>query len=790
MKKSSYFGIFFCLGMSFFATIQAQSLVHLLPEETILFCSLADAKNIEPQALKTIWGQFCQLPQMQETVQNWKAESLPLFNFLDGLAKKNVGISLSELLKLLQGEVSFALIQDTKPHWIGSCFYGTQKELLLNVFYRFLGKATIQNLGAFSVSVYQNGFIYAYFGADRLIVSDSSSELEKILNQLSNPCKAFSQSACYQKHYSGNEYCSVWVNVSQVIRFTNPEAISIELEALGINKIEALSLNYGYEGEYLQWRGKLSFNATPSGIFACTPDQELKETSIRHLRGQISSVAVVAFSAKNWFQSVQNIFKVLYSNESPLEENFNHELWQEFGFTIEELVSIFGNTLSAWDFNNNGTSWSLMAVELEAPEIFEKLFLPRMARFFSLQIRTKEYRGVTIYQVSPILDPYLRNEAQMLQGLSFLGVPTHFIIHQKHLILASLPHALQAYLDMAPSFSGKGPFVHLDQNIKGKILSILSYDPILSASSYRNILHFLKRFETIIRTFGIPLSFGDFPRATEILPLIRPNSFEVYWKENLLTMDLKIGFPLTLDKTNFAITSVAGVGIVAAIAIPGLLRARTSSNETSAIGILRTISTSQNQFQNACMKDRDVDGTGEYGFFTELAGTLPVPVGNQEGSPARPAFINSVLGTTSMQNGGIAQKSGYYFLMYLPSGSENGPIRENGQVVPPASYVQFQEMSETEAREINAQETRWCAYAWPVSAGESGNKAFFINQAGEVFATSNISMGSSTLYYSGLERVPDVGDIFAQDGTGDLDGSIMSGLLESTRNGLMWNPND
>jgi prepilin-type N-terminal cleavage/methylation domain-containing protein len=38
---------------------------------------------------------------------------------------------------------------------------------------------------------------------------------------------------------------------------------------------------------------------------------------------------------------------------------------------------------------------------------------------------------------------------------------------------------------------------------------------------------------------------------------------------------------------------VAIIGIVAAIAVPGLLRARTSSNEASAIGSLRTINSGQ-----------------------------------------------------------------------------------------------------------------------------------------------------------------------------------------------------
>src|SRR6478735_8754598 len=45
---------------------------------------------------------------------------------------------------------------------------------------------------------------------------------------------------------------------------------------------------------------------------------------------------------------------------------------------------------------------------------------------------------------------------------------------------------------------------------------------------------------------------------------------------------------------------VAIIGIIAAIAIPGLLRARMSGNEASAIGSLRAINSSQAAFSSSC----------------------------------------------------------------------------------------------------------------------------------------------------------------------------------------------
>ncbi len=45
---------------------------------------------------------------------------------------------------------------------------------------------------------------------------------------------------------------------------------------------------------------------------------------------------------------------------------------------------------------------------------------------------------------------------------------------------------------------------------------------------------------------------------------------------------------------------VAIIGIIAAIAVPGLLRARMAGNEASAIGSLRTINSSQQAYSSSC----------------------------------------------------------------------------------------------------------------------------------------------------------------------------------------------
>ena len=219
---------------------------------------------------------------------------------------------------------------------------------------------------------------------------------------------------------------------------------------------------------------------------------------------------------------------------------------------------------------------------------------------------------------------------------------------------------------------------------------------------------------------------------------------------------------------------VAIIAIIAAIAIPGLLRARISSNETSAIGSLRTTSTSQNQFQNATTKDQDDDGVGEYGYFTELSGIAPVA----GGPPAKPAFISTVFGATSSGGAGTANKSGFNFRMFLPAGSGGPAVPETGSDLGSGS---------TDTAEINAQETRWATFSWPTSAGNSGNKAFFVNQAGEVIATSNVAATATVteFYFSGDTTTPTPADIFESDT--DLDDDLIVGSAFGAGS-LVWNP--
>ena len=102
---------------------------------------------------------------------------------------------------------------------------------------------------------------------------------------------------------------------------------------------------------------------------------------------------------------------------------------------------------------------------------------------------------------------------------------------------------------------------------------------------------------------------------------------------------------------------VAIIGIIAAIAVPGLLRARMSGNEASSIGSLRAINSGQSTYAASC-------GSGFYAPSLVTLGTAPT-VGGGDG------FVGTDLGTNP------SVKSSYTMTMTAGAAAAGGPASCN-----------------------------------------------------------------------------------------------------------------
>jgi type IV pilus assembly protein PilA len=148
---------------------------------------------------------------------------------------------------------------------------------------------------------------------------------------------------------------------------------------------------------------------------------------------------------------------------------------------------------------------------------------------------------------------------------------------------------------------------------------------------------------------------------------------------------------------------VAIIGIIAAIAVPGLLRARMAGNEASAIGSLRAINSSQQAFASSC-------SNGMYADTLVVLGNLPVGGGASFISPDLSAAATVVKsgfnvtltgdgnapGTTPDNCQGVAgggdQSTGYYANAAAQSastGSRNFWTNTSGTIYSKVQTVAF-----------------------------------------------------------------------------------------------------
>ena len=156
---------------------------------------------------------------------------------------------------------------------------------------------------------------------------------------------------------------------------------------------------------------------------------------------------------------------------------------------------------------------------------------------------------------------------------------------------------------------------------------------------------------------------------------------------------------------------VAIIGIIAAIAVPGLLRARMSGNEASAIGSMRAINSSQVTYAASC---------GGGGYAQTLVDLADAP--NAGGA----AFISPDLATNPVT------KSGYDIA--LAAGANSVAVL----------------VAADTCNGTNSFST-YHATGTPDDVGDTGTRAFATNQSGTIYqnftgaAIANTMMGATIL---------------------------------------------
>jgi type IV pilus assembly protein PilA len=144
---------------------------------------------------------------------------------------------------------------------------------------------------------------------------------------------------------------------------------------------------------------------------------------------------------------------------------------------------------------------------------------------------------------------------------------------------------------------------------------------------------------------------------------------------------------------------VAIILIIAAIAIPNLLRSRIAANEASAVGSMRTINTAEVTYASTYP---------DQGFAT----TLPI-LGPSGPAQTSASSVNAMLLDSVLSAG---NKSGYHFTLTTPTWSAGNPV------------------------------TTFSTLSYPMTMDQTGKRSFYSDASGVIRydATSNSATSASS----------------------------------------------
>src|SRR5262245_34513524 len=154
---------------------------------------------------------------------------------------------------------------------------------------------------------------------------------------------------------------------------------------------------------------------------------------------------------------------------------------------------------------------------------------------------------------------------------------------------------------------------------------------------------------------------------------------------------------------------VAIIGIIAAIAVPGLLRARMSGNEASAIGSLRAINSGQASFSSSCANG---------GYAILLADLAKPPAGSSAG------FISPDLKADP------SIKSGYTVSLFKD---------------PDPATVDIGTAAATCNTSASIPASSYGANADPVTVGGTGTRYFATDTRGTIFQATAASFAKAVI---------------------------------------------
>ncbi len=203
---------------------------------------------------------------------------------------------------------------------------------------------------------------------------------------------------------------------------------------------------------------------------------------------------------------------------------------------------------------------------------------------------------------------------------------------------------------------------------------------------------------------------------------------------------------------------------------PVIIRRR--GNDEAAIHALKALVSAQAVFRWRKAVDVDADGLPEFGTFQELSSGVRCRTAadgaTEDGVALSPSILS--LPYQTVNRGGEVERRGYLFKLFLPGTGGSALHEVPGRALAEGGEGTF---------DTDAAERQWCAYAWPIDAGVTGQLVLAVNQEGVLVRLEGTP-------YEGVGRGPNPGAAFRDGGLRTIRGALA--LDTEGQDGNTWRP--
>jgi hypothetical protein len=741
-------------------------LERLLPPDVLFYLSIPQSSAASQDYARSGLARFWEHPEIRafrRPIERWwhKRKTEPVqfagevFPSWNDAVRQTVGLSIDEIWEVLRAPLGFALLDlpVNEQHKI---------DLVLSLGAPDLGKLR-RTLDEFKKAVQRNApgrlaegefrhegvtvhelgsdevRFYFAFVENTLLVATQAERMKGLISAAADRnfkgLRANASFAAARRHVApeNRHFLLSFLNTAAVLqRFRaeiGDEALRV-IETLGLADVSAAAMGLSYEGLWTRERVAAVTSRQDRGLIRFLAGRPAPDPFAARVPAGSLSYAHFRLDAAGTYDTLLSCAKVAPSFDEAITEGIR-KLEKRWGLSLRDALGTLGTAWTIYGHTPEGRGLfpdDLLMVELADPAGFEAA-LGKIARAEEIAFEEATFRGRTIRSPSralPTAHPFLPADLLDVGGnpLPFgpMGYAPCWFVEGGTLYLASHPHALQRHI-----LRSERPVAPIAEDPRFR-----SVAPRDGAESWSYVdvgrwvavfyglvepfLHLVRDFARDPQTDEIIVDLAQLPLGETLADLIGPLRIQKVTRPDAIVVESMSFVPIS------PAVLVGGAAIVAAVAIPGMMRAGDppdvpgaglAANERLAEISLRFIRQAEETFKNS---DSDRNGAADY-WTRDVAGLYALK--DRSGQAIfllDPATAQADPEGAPRYGLAPAAKNGYYFRM-LATDPDGEPYAKD----------------EDKDGHSFTNRKRFAVTAWPAQYGQTGRLTFLMGEDGRIW---------------------------------------------------------